>query len=132
MNAVPIDDVIRGDCWRFTILPPGDVVLGYCLPGDMVLTVYVIAHSITSQDSVIGCGLDPARQLAEIVRFAKVVPGNDFDDIRREVSRDYGLEALRKEVVGVLDPSVRATTIVKVFVLPGRDGCRGISNWNEW
>jgi len=62
-------------------------------------------------------------QVAEVVGFAEVVPGQELDDVGLDgVVADEGLEAVREEGVAVCYPGVERVAVVEVLILPGRDG----------
>lgn len=80
LHSVPVDYLVHGDLGCDAVLPPADVVLGDDPPGSMVHAEDVVLHSV-GVGHVVGCRFVGARDVAEVVRFAKVVPGEYLDDV---------------------------------------------------
>lgn len=123
VHAVPVDDLVHGDGWGRAVLPPGQVVLGHDAPGGVVHALDVVFHAVAVGDVVGGALVCHARDITQVVRFAKVVPSEHLDDVGREGVLGNVLQALGEESVRVSDPGVGFDTVVQILVLPGRDSC---------
>lgn len=91
--------MIHGDVGSRAGLPPIQVVQYQYTPWGVIHPINVVLHAIGVCDIICCVLIGEAWKVANVVRFAKVVPRQDLNDIWGEVGGCYIVEALSEERV---------------------------------